>query len=67
MNKEYDQYHMEYYIWEDKKIIYQKEIEVGSMNLELFEWIEKDDEIFIQGGMNSYQQIIQMMFGEVKE
>lgn len=67
MNNEYDQYHMEYYIWEDKNISYKNLIEVGSMNQELFEWIESGDEIIIQGGIYHYQQIIQKMFGEVKE
>ena len=67
MNNEYDRYHMEYYIWKDKNIRYKKQIEVGSMNQELFEWFESDDEILIQGGISHYRQIIQMMFEEVKE
>lgn len=58
LDQRFDEIKVEYYVWENQKLIKEEKVMVGIMNQKAFEWIEEGDDIFIRGGTSHLQAIM---------
>lgn len=58
LNKNYDEFKVDYYVWNQQKIVRNTNLIVGLMNNLMFEWIEDNATVHIQGGCRHFDSII---------
>ena len=61
IDRQFDQLVVQYYRWDNNKIIQKEKIMVGELNQKTFEWMDQDHQIFLIKGTEHYQTILQMM------